>query len=54
MTFFVLPAIMNNINISCLEIQEGKHYIYISHTLHKYLSSVKKKNRYMSSRMGFI
>ena len=43
MTFFVLPAIMNNINISCLEIQEGNNYIYISHTLHKYLSSVKRK-----------
>ena len=43
MTFYVLPAIMNNINISSFEIQEGKNYIYISHTLHKYLSSVKKK-----------
>ena len=43
MTFFVLPAIMNSINMSSLEIQEGTNYIYISHTLHKYLSSVKKK-----------
>lgn len=43
MTFFILPAVTNTINIQCLEIQEGENYIYISKTLHKYLSSVKKK-----------
>jgi len=43
MTFFILPAVTNTINIQCLQIQEGENYIYISKTLHKYLSSVKKK-----------
>ena len=33
MTFFILPAVTNTINIECLEIQEGENYIYISKTL---------------------
>ena len=53
MTFFILPAVTNTINIECLEIQEGENYIYISKTLHKYLSSVKKKDL-LSRRLGYI
>ena len=43
MTFFVLPTVLNILDISLLEIQEGEQYIYISATLQKYLVEVKEK-----------
>ena len=43
MTFFILPIVTNHLDISSIEIQNGKSFIYISKTLQEYLSGIKAK-----------
>lgn len=43
MTFFILPIVTNQLDVSSIEIQKGPPFIFISKTLQEYLSAIKGK-----------
>ena len=42
MTYFLIPIIINKIDINDIEFVEGESTLFISKTLHKYLKLIKE------------